>query len=275
MCYAGASQNNGAAYLLCFLLTGLAIVSTAHTWANVSGLKLSTGPIPATFAGEELLVPVMVTARKGRTHFGICLGAPGANPTAPAIIGSDSPVRLEVRVPTRKRGRFQSVRLKVTSDYPLGFATALQRVALAQEYYVYPTPRGDMPLPRTLAPTRHPREGTRHEGDDFGGVRMWQQGESQRHIDWKAAARNDVLQIKQWTGEMDEIMRFDWSMLGALDPEGRLSQLCKWIVIAERGYETYELRLPGKTISAARGDKHYHECLRALALFEISAGAPA
>ena len=35
----------------------------------------------------------------------------------------------------------------------------------------------------------------------------------------------------------------------------------------ERGPAAYELRLPGKFIAAARGDSHYHACLRALAEF--------
>jgi hypothetical protein len=42
-------------------------------------------------------------------------------------------------------------------------------------------------------------------------------------------------------------------------------------VTAERGFETYELRLPEKIIRAGRGDHHFHECLRALASFELPA----
>ena len=41
MWYAGASQDNGVAYLLCFMLTGVALVSILHTRANVRGLRLS------------------------------------------------------------------------------------------------------------------------------------------------------------------------------------------------------------------------------------------
>jgi len=268
MCYAGASQNNGAAYLLCFVLTSLVIVSLAHAWANLHGLTISAGTITPVFAGEDLLVPVTVADGKGRAHFAVNLTAPGGGPTGPITVSPLSPAPGEVRVPTKKRGYFQTVSLEITSEYPLGFLTATQRQSLAQGYYVYPAPRGAAPLPRTLAPTRQPRAGTRHAGDDFGGVRMWLPGESQRHIDWKAAARNDVLLTKQWTGEVDDILRFDWSALAALEPEDRLSQLSKWIVVAERGFETYELRLPGKIIPAARGDKHFHECLRALAKFE-------
>ncbi len=177
-------------------------------------------------------------------------------------------LRESKRVSRRKSaGRHHRLNLEIAADYPLGFFTARQLLTVAQEYYIYPAPRGTAPWPRTLAPTRQPREGTRHEGDDFGGTRMWRQGESQRHIDWKAAARKDVLLTKQWTGEVDEILHFDWAALPSLDSEARLSQLAKWIVAAERSFETYELRLPGKTIRASRGDKHYHECLRALAEF--------
>ena len=270
MCYAGASQSNGAAYLLCFLLTSLSLVSLAHAWANLHGLAISVESIAPVFVGEEFLLPLAVATVKGRTHFGIGLAAPGAEPASRDVISPRSPSRIEVRLPAGKRGRYRTVQLEVTSDYPLGFFTAKQRVNLAHDYYVYPAPRGSAPLPRTIAPTRQPREGTQHEGDDFGGVRMWRPGESQRHIDWKAAARNDVLLTKQWTGEVDDILRFDWSALPGLDPEDRLSQLCKWIILAERGFETYALTLPGKTIRAARGDKHFHECLRALATFETS-----
>jgi len=268
MCYAGASQSNGAAYLLCFVLTGLAVVSLVHAWANLHGLAYSAASIRPVFAGENLLVPLIAAGRKGRTHFGVFLGAPGAKPVGPVTISSLAPSRLEVPCPAGKRGHFRSVPLEVTSEYPLGFLTARQRVTLEQDYYVYPAPLGSIPLPRILAPTRQPREGTRHEGDDFGGVRMWLPGESQRHIDWKAAARNDTLLTKQWTGEVDDILRFDWSTLAGLDLEARLSQLSKWILIAERGFESYELRLPGRTFPAARGDKHFHECLRALATFK-------
>ena len=103
-----------------------------------------------------------------------------------------------------------------------------------------------------LAPGAEPRGGTRVEGDDYGGVRAWQPGESQRHIDWKAAARGQPLLTKQWTGEADEILRLDWHALAPLGDEARLSQLAKWIVLAERGTAAYELRLPGKRLAPGR-----------------------
>jgi len=275
MCYSGASQSNGAAYLLCFLITSLAVVSLVHTWSNLQSLAVSVESIPPVFAGEEVLVPVVVTATNGRTHFGIRVIAEGGTlPLRDDVITAGVSSRIETRFSPAKRGRYDRLEVEITSDYPLGFFTARQFIVVEHDYHIYPAPRGTATWPRALAPTRQPRDGTRHEGDDFGGTRMWRSGESQRHIDWKAAARNPVLLTKQWTGEVDEILRFDWASLPALDPEGRLSQLARWIVAAEHGYETYELRLPGRVLRASRGDKHYHACLRALAEFNEPPSEP-
>jgi uncharacterized protein (DUF58 family) len=268
MCYAGASQGNGAAYLLCFLLTSLAVVSLVHAWANLQGLEVSVESIAPVFVGEEVVVRAIVAAASKQNHFGIRLPTrPGSPPVTGSVIKAGAPSRIEVRFPARKRGRYHKLELELTSDYPLGFLTARQLITIFHDYDIYPAPRGTIPWPRTLTPTRQPRDGTQREGDDFGGTRLWRRGESQRHIDWKAAARSPVLLTKQWTGEVDEILHFDWATLPSLNSEARLSQMAKWIVAAEHSFETYELRLPGKTIRPARGDRHYHECLRSLASF--------
>jgi uncharacterized protein (DUF58 family) len=138
-------------------------------------------------------------------------------------------------------------------------------VSIAAPHWVYPASAGTRPLPVTLAPARAARDGTRTEGDDFGGVRAWRVGESQRHIDWKAAARGQPLLIKQWSGDADTTVVLDWDTLADLAPEARLSQLARWIVQAERGGSQYALRLPGVALPAARGEAHFHACLRRLA----------
>ncbi len=268
MWYAGASQGNGAAYLLCFVLASLALVSIVHAWTNLRGIVIKTDSIPPVFAGEELTVAIEANSTLRRSHFAVRIAARrGKMSTTIPEFDLKRTRRAELRVSTMRRGRFQEFPARLSSSYPLGFFTARQDRVIRQTFHVYPTPQGSLPLPRSLAPTRQPHSGTRVEGDDYGGVRVWQPGESQRHIDWKATARGQPLLTKQWTGEVDEILRLDWQSLASLDSEGRLSQLAKWVVLAERGTVAYELRLPGKVIAPARGDTHYHACLRALAEF--------
>ncbi len=268
MWYAGASQGNGAAYLLCFVLIALALVSTVHAWTNLRGVIVEVDSIPSVFAGEELTVPIEADSAGRRPHYALRIdGRPGIQPAMIAALHPTRPMRSELRVPTVRRGCFRHLPVRLTTNYPLGFFTARQDRELPHTFHIYPAPRGDLPLRRTLAPTRQPQSGARVEGDDYGGVRAWQMGESQRHIDWKAAARGQPLLTKQWTGEVDEILVFEWQASGSGDVEARLSQLAKWVVLAERGTAAYELHLPGKVIRASRGDSHYHACLRALAEF--------
>ena len=119
------------------------------------------------------------------------------------------------------------------------------------------------------------REGMRTEGDDFGGVRAWHPGESQRHIDWKAAARGQPLLIKQWAGDTDEVAAFEWDSLSGADEEARLRQIARWVVTAESLGLSYSLRLPQTVLPASRGEAHYHQCLRALAAWpEQPPGSP-
>lgn len=269
MWYAGASQGNGAAYLLCFVLIALSLVSTVHAWTNLRGLIVEVDSIPPTFAGEELTVPIEADSAARRPHYALRVdGRPGVQPAMIDALHPARPVRAELRMPGLRRGCYRQLPVRLSTNYPLGFFTARQDLALPHTFHIYPAPHGDLPLPRAFAPTRQPQAGTRVEGDDYGGVRAWQMGESQRHIDWKAAARGQPLLTKQWTGEVDEILIFDWPTLRTGDVESRLSQVAKWVVLAERGTAAYELRLPGKVIRASRGDSHYHACLRALAEFQ-------
>lgn len=274
MWYAGASQGNGAAYLLCFVLLSLALVSIAHTWANLRDLSVGADRIPPTFAGDEQTIAASVGALRPRRHFSLELIAPGEK--TGATIRCLEPGATQHVTVTRKaprRGCFHEIELRIRSAYPLGFFAAQQRWKIRETHWVYPAPRGGAALPHRLSPTRQPRAGAIVEGDDYGGVRAWRVGESQRHIDWKAAARGQPLLTKQWLGEADDILYFDWHALESLETEARLSQLAKWIVLAERGTAPYELRLPGQVIAASRGDSHYHACLRALASFDQSASA--
>ncbi len=270
MWYAGASQTNGAAYLLCFVLASVAAISAIHTWANLRGVTVDTDPIPPVFAGDQLPLALTIATDRHRPHFGISIRAQGCLESA--FVAEVSPLGAEsvlLHIQTVRRGFFARRDLVISTIFPLGFFTARRTIIVRQHHYIYPRPEGTRPLPRALAPTRQPRDGLRVAGDDFGGVRTWQQGESQRHIDWKAAARGQTLLTKQWTGDAEEILLLDWHALDGLDDETRLRQLTRWVLLAERGGASYGLRLPGKELAPARGEGHFHACLQALAVCEL------
>ncbi len=268
MWYAGASQSNGAAYLLGFLLAAVAAISWVHTWANLRGIGLKLESIPPVFVGEELVIPAIMTGKRLRPHFGLRATVKHSQQTTDFQEVGTEGTRGKLRMIGQKRGHYHQFTVVISSTYPLGFFTASTKKIVATSYFIYPVLAGSMPLPRSLAPTREPTSGTRIEGEDFGGTRTWRTGESQRHIDWKAAARGQPLMTKEWTGDASLVLRLDWQALAPQPTEARLSQLAQWIVTAERAGESYSLHLPAESIPANRGDAHFHRCLRALASFD-------
>jgi protein-glutamine gamma-glutamyltransferase len=269
MWYAGASQNNGAAYLLCFVIASLSLLSLPHTWANLRGVTLRTGPMRPVFAGDQLIVNLVAESHSKRRHFGIRAKLRGAETAVLfPVLSMDQAARGEALVPAPTRGIHEQIEVQLRSTFPLGFCTARRWVALRQTYVVYPKPAGGLPLPITFDPARETPHGSRSEGDDYAGVRTWIPGESMRHIDWKAVSRGLPLMTKQWTSEAGHRLVLDWRSLPHADVEAKLSQLARWIVDAESHGCSYGLKLPEARIAPGQGDAHFHRCLRALAAFQ-------
>ena len=271
MWYAGASQNNAAAYLLLFALAAIILVSVPHTALNLSGLKATAESVKPTFAGQEISLPVEIINESRATRYGITISLPqtGAADELVDEIAAGKAARVMMRFPAVRRGDHALEMLCLATVYPLGFLRARRRFEASQRYLVYPAPSGEAKLPvaSELAAPSVPRSDF-GEGDEFAGVRAYMPGESQRHVDWKAVARGQPMMTKQFATESHGRLFLDFDAVPSADVEVRLSQLALWVIEAERARHAYGLRLPGTNIAPAVGDAHFHRCLRALALFE-------
>ena len=270
MWYAASSQNSAAIYLLLFVLAAVFLVSIPHTLINLAGVTLKVESAKPTFAGEEVCLPVEITNNSRATRYGIEVVVPEAGKTRGRLdcIPRETAARLTLRFPARKRGEYELARLDLTSRYPLGFVRTSRRFVSNHTYLVYPRPAGNARLPTNrsrFADSLIPE--SIGPGDDFAGVRGYIQGESQRHIDWKAVARGQPLMTKQFAAEINRAAYLDFFELRFADLEEKLSQLTLWVIEAERARKPYGLRLPGIEISPALGQTHFHYCLRALSLF--------
>ena len=268
MWYAGSSQNNGAAYLLCFLIGSVALVSAVHTWANLKGLACNVGAIAPVYAGGSQIIPVLVQSLNGRTHYALTVATGRSREIRLPLLGSPQVARVELAAVAATRGRFEEVHFVVRTIYPLGFFTARRKFVLPRTHYVYPAPEGDRPFPESNQQRYENAEGRRNKGDDFAGVKGWSPGESMRHIDWKAAARSDNLLVKQWSGSAGRELWLEWEALHGMESEARLRQLARWLLLAEAQGLKYGLAIPGSKLEPGRGDGHLHQCLRALAVFD-------
>jgi uncharacterized protein (DUF58 family) len=271
MWYAASSQNNAAAYLLLFALTAVFLVSIPHTLINLAGVTIALESAQPAFVGQEVSLPVEIMNGSRATRHGIELTLSGLSGERKRIdyIPADKAARVTLRFPAQQRGEHNVGTVCLTSTYPLGFIRFLKRFASSQSYVVYPKPAGNVRLPSGFVRRHGGRPVTDFgEGDDFAGVRDYVPGESQRHIDWKAVARGQPLMTKQFAAEAEGVVYLDFSALPFADVEERLSQLALWVIEAERAQRPYTLRLPRTEIPPAVGQSHFHQCLRALSLFE-------
>lgn len=259
---------NNLGFMLTFLLTGMGLVAMVHTWRNLIGLQLESGRVAPVFAGDNALFQIVLTNKRRWSRPGIHLHIR----KYPAVATDLSPGALEIlplSIPSNQRGLLSLPQFTLSTRYPLGLFVAWVYVELDTSCLVYPRPGKKMP-DNPLPLYGHSQLGDKGVGaDDFSGLRHYRPGDSPRHINWKALAREQGLQTKLFGGDRADKCWLDWYRLAG-DREQRLSQLCRGVLDAsEQGME-YGLRLPQIELKPARGQHHRLQCLARLALFGVT-----
>ena len=147
---------------------------------------------------------------------------------------------------------------------------ALAAMLFAWRTYLGHARLADPGLPLPPAATSAGAGAERGSGqEDFSGLRQYHVGDSPRHVAWKAAARDQGLLTKQFSGRAETELWLDWAQLPPqLGVEERLAHLARWVVDAHAAGLSYGLRLPGETVDMAAGDAQRERCLEALALYD-------
>lgn len=269
-------------FLLTFTVASMAVVGMYHTHRNLARITVRGAGAEAVFAGDvisfELALAnptaearhalnfsfVLPTRRRRASFFRSEL--PSAGPWVDIAAKSGQSVRLPL--PTRRRGRRAIPRVRIRTVFPFGLWQAWAYVRPALEAIVYPKPEEDAPsLPMVLGGGESGL-GVASTGEDFAGVRPYQNGDPQKMIAWKLAARSDDLSVKLFDAEAGGELVLDYlSLPNALDVETRLARLARWVLDAEAAHMKYGLRLPAEAIAPGSGAEHRARCLTALALF--------
>ncbi len=266
MLFAGMNYSNSLALLVTFALGGFAIVGMTQCHRNLLGLKLVALQPQAAFAGESARLSVALE-NPGAERYDVAAEALGALHRAPRAPAA-ALTRLDLRIPTRRRGRLSGSRLRLTTAFPFGLFRCWTWVHLPVEVVVYPQPIGSRPPPS--GPSGRDYGNARDDSgrDELRDLRPFREGDSPRQVAWKAYARGMPLLVKEYSGATAEAAVFDFAALADLDLEACLSQLCRWVLDAEARGARYALWLPTVRIDADHGAAHLARCLEALALYD-------
>ncbi|MHB8622440.1 MAG: DUF58 domain-containing protein [Sulfuricaulis sp.] len=266
---AAINYGNGLAYALTFLLGSLAVISMLYTHGNLLRLRISARTSAAVFSGARARFRMQLINDGPTPRFGVTLVHNKMEITRVDIPAHGS-AALEIAVPSGQRGYLAFPVVVLTTRFPLGLLYSWsRRIALEQPCLVYPRPAEPIPRPAQETQSSESTPGITASGDDYTGTREFRPGDSPHHVDWKAVARGEGWHVKQFGGGYQASVWLDWDSLAGHDTESRLSRLTRWVLEAERNGVSYGLRLPDKSLAPASGDRHQHECLRALALYGL------
>jgi uncharacterized protein (DUF58 family) len=261
------NYNNNLSFVLTFILVGIGFVAMHQCQRNLVGLELTFAGGEPVFAGQAIRFRVAVTNTSKSARFGIRLYAPDTWSEIHDLQPGESKIFI-LPVATERRGAISLERFGVRTLFPFELFRSWAWLHMDVSSLVYPAPADDAPPPPPSMVAHGHRQHDARGEEDFAGLRKYHQGDSPRHVAWKAYARSNQLLSKQFAGADTSSQWFDFNDIEAGDTEERLSVLTRWIVEADRKMEDYGLRIPGAEFPPAHGEGHRRQCLEALALFD-------
>ena len=278
MLLGAANYNNSMAYILTFLLGSMFMVAMLHCYRNLRGLIIHVNPAPPVFTGDTAAFPILIDNRSGYKRIsivvtgGLTRGKPKAVNAEPITLNISAGALhvSQLRIPATARGRLMPGRIRISSTFPLGLLRAWSYFDSDQAGIVYPRPAGIRQLPDFSEYTLEEQSGTKTGTDDFTGLKSYHPGDSIRNIDWKVYARQQELLVKKFSGRGSDKLLLHWDQCAHIkDLEGRLEQLCLWVIEADQQGFYYGIEIPTVKTEIEYGEVHRHICLKALAEYGI------
>ncbi len=264
------NYNLSLGFVLTFLLGALGVNSILHTFRNLAHLKISPGRVDPVFCGAYAHFTLSFDNPGALDRFSVGITRDGKHDVYIDVAANQSAL-ARIAIPAQRRGVLRPGRLTVFTRFPLGLCYAWAYADLDMRCTVYP--RAEASAPPLPLPEAHNGLGMSHGAgqEDFAGLRSYNPGDSPRHIAWKAAARDQGLMTKQFSGRADTELWLDWRATPVtLGVEGRLSRLARWVIEAHAASISFGLRIPGIELPPAPGDAQRERCLEALAMFDAN-----
>ena len=263
------NYNLSLGYVLTFLLTTTAGMTMLHAFRNMAQLEIHAGYVESVFAGEQAKFVFHFNNPGRMDRYQLHLHDDEGNHTVFDLAAQRS-TPIEIAIPATRRGWMDSGRLTLYTHFPLGLFYAWTYIHFEVRCLVYPKPAAPQPLP--IASAQDGAGKVIAAGDeDFSGLRNYVAGDAMPRIAWKALAREQGLQVKQFSALQGQELWLDWSQLPNIAQERKLELLTRWILDAHAQGLLYGLRLPDIEAAPQNSTAHRADCLRRLALFGTGA----
>lgn len=267
MVLTAATYGNNLVYLLTFILFSIFLISMVQTHLNLKHLSLQFVSGGDVVEGEDVPLVISVVNGKNRAvqDLKVSCAKNSVNSAQIRFVEEHSQSQANMRFKPLTCGVKRVPRVKLSTRFPLGLFYAWMYWEFREGLYVYPKPLGKSHPPDQHSVEDGEREGQKGGvGTDFREHKLFQKGDSFRHVDWKAFARLRPLMTKKFEGDPKEILSLDWEMTSGADVKNRLEQLSLWIRDARANNKAFSLKLPDYQLPLGVGSQHAKLALRAL-----------
>jgi uncharacterized protein (DUF58 family) len=252
-----------------FLMISVALVAMHHCWFDLLGLEVRARPGPPVFAGNPARFELILSNPRSAPKYDLRV-VDGMVPVRLERLEGGESGTLTISVPTVTRGLATLPRVQIQTRHPMHLFRGWCYASSTATVLVFPAPAAVAPPPEPIpGDGRLPGPSHGDGADDFVGAREYRVGDSPRRLDWKAAARERGLVVKQFADDQGLEIWIDWDvLLGAGDRERRIALLARQVLDAGAMQARFGLRLPGSTVPPDSGEGQVRRCLTELALMD-------
>ncbi|MCB0379425.1 MAG: DUF58 domain-containing protein [Bdellovibrionales bacterium] len=263
----GGVYNNNLSFALCFFLVALFLIAMVQTHSNLKKIdieKLQIFPSPDHDEGKGVL---WIKSQNSEGHGRLRIQFSSQDEKFDFLILKIPPRSLHSHYFGFVSGDWgvkKISKLRVSTTFPFGLFYVWRIYQLDQSYFIYPSPHGNQSLESFFDGGEVQNQSHVSQGEDFSHHRDYQQGDSLKHIDWKAYARERPLMTKIFSEGNQNHYVLDVDLArGSFDE--KLRQLSQWIHDCETQRQPYALRIGNQKIDFGQGQEHKIQCLVQLA----------
>ena len=262
---AAVNTGNNLLYIIVSLLLATMLLSGIISYLNLRGLKINLKPPKEVYAGIPAEFEVSIKKESRLPSFMIDVTSNVGSTLFPYV--GIKPVKEKISFLFPKRGEIESVKLIVSSEFPLGMFVRYYTLEIPLKLVVFPKP---LPTREFWSSGFESQEGFQESFTTVGYEELKEirdyRGEPMKLIHWKITAKTDSLKVKDMsTLERGVVMLTLNSVSGDLETKlSKLTYLVKELI--NKGYAV-GVDLGKVKIPPGKGEKHKLKILRALALY--------
>ncbi|MFK8137951.1 MAG: DUF58 domain-containing protein [Bdellovibrionales bacterium] len=268
----GATHNNNLVYTLAFFLLGLFIIGMVQANNNLKGLELQKILLYPTQESSSGKGKVWLKSSSSDGHYQLNFQLDTESDKIPFVVHSvlaRSQAIENFSYTAASIGNYKIKKIRISTVFPFGLFYSWKVLNIANEFFVFPKPLGNMELPEETAMGDHEIKSMEQSGNDYSEHKKYHPGDSLSRVDWKKYSRTDDLFIKRFEDGNNSKVELSFNSTSG-SKESRQRQMAKWITDCEEKSLPYSLALPNFHQQTGLGGMHRLECLRAVSGVQIA-----